>query len=107
MSCFFNWIAKNFARKEKKEINVGKAVFKAVAITAAVLAFVPTVFVKRKDGFDAYALLSHVGYRKTTDDNGKQHRDVEVTLIDVSRYGIGNKKEIPVDENEDSISIEE
>ena len=104
---YFNEITKYFAREEKKEINVGKAVFKAVAITAAVLAFVPTVFVKREDGFDGYGLLSRVGYRKTTDDNGKQRRDVEVTLIDVSRYGIGNKKEVLVEENEDSISIEE
>lgn len=92
MSCFFNWIAKHFARKEKKEVNIGKVVFKAVAITVAVIAFVPTVFVKRENGFDAYGLLSRVGYRKTTDDSGKQRRDVEVTLIDVSRYKGENKK---------------
>ena len=92
MSCFLNWIAKHFARKEKKEVNIGKVVFKAVAITVAVIAFVPTVFVKRENGFDAYGLLTRVGYRKTTDDNGKQHRNVEVTLIDVSRYKGENKK---------------
>ena len=105
MSCF-NEITKYFAHEEKKEINVGKAVFKAVAITAAVLAFVPTVFVKREDGFDAYGLLSRVGYIKSTDENGKSRGDIFVTLIDLSRYGVGNKKET-VEENEDSISIEE
>jgi hypothetical protein len=90
---YINEITKYFVREEKKEIGVGKTVFKAVAITTAILAFVPTVFVKREDGFDGYGLLSRVGYKKSTDENGKTQHNVIVTLIDISRYGIGNKKE--------------
>ena len=93
---YINEITKYFVREEKKEIGVGKTVFKAVAITTAILAFVPTVFVKREDGFDGYGLLSRVGYKKSTDENGKTQHNVIVTLVDLSRYGIGNKKEIKV-----------
>ena len=93
--------------EHKKEVNVGKIVFKTVAITATVLAFVPTVFVKREGGFDAYGLLSRVGYRKSTDGEHKTHYNVVVSLIDLSRYGIGNKKETAEEENENSISIKE
>ena len=86
--------------------NQAKIVLKTVAITAAVLAFVPTVFViKKGKGFDGYGLLSHVKYEKTTDEEGKERRDVNITLIDLSRYGIdiGKKEE----KNEDSSGIEE
>lgn len=93
--------------EHKKEVNVGKIVFKTVAITAAVLAFVPTVFVKREDGFDGYGLLSRVSYKKSKNDEGKEREDIFVTLIDLGRYGIGNKKETVEEENENSISIEE
>ena len=93
--------------EHKKEVNVGKIVFKTVAITATMLAFVPTVFVKREGGFDAYALLSRIGYRKSTDGEGKTHHNVVVSLIDLSRYGIGNKNETAEEENENSISIKE
>ena len=93
--------------EHKKEVNVGKIVFKTVAITATVLAFVPTVFVKREGGFDAYGLLSRVGYRKSTDEEDKTHYNFVVSLIDLSRYGIGNKKETAEEENENSISIKE
>ena len=90
----------------RKELNVVKIVFKTIAITFAVLVFIPTLFVKREDGFDGYGLLSHVGYRKSTDKDGKKRRDVSVTLMDLSRYGVENKRETVEEENEDSISIE-
>ena len=104
---FLNKIADVCVCEQRKKVNVGKIVFKTVAITAAVLAFVPTVFVKRGDGFDGYGLLSRVSYKKSKNDEGKEREDIFVTLVDLGRYGIGNKKETVEEENEDSISIEE
>ena len=75
--------------EQKNEVNVGKIVFKTVAITTAVLAFVPTVFkINKGKGFDAYGLLSHVKYEKNTNDEGKIQHDVSVTLVDLGRYGV-------------------
>ena len=91
----------------QKEVNVGKIVFKTVAITTAILAFVPTVFrIHKGEGFDGYGLLSRVSYKKSVDEEGKTHYNVLISLIDLSRYGIGTDKE-DAKENEDSISIEE
>jgi hypothetical protein len=91
----------------QKEVNVGKIVFKTVAITTAVLAFIPTVIkVNKGKGFDAYGLLSRVSYTKGVDEEGKTHYNVLISLIDLSRYGIGIDKE-DAKENEDSIGIEE
>ena len=90
---------------EKNEISVGKIVFKTIAITAAAIAFVPSVFVKREDGFDAYGLLSRVGYKKSKDAEGKDRHDVFVTLIDLERYGIKTKKDDEEEKNEDSTGI--
>ena len=91
----------------QKEVNVGKIVFKTVAITTAVLAFIPTVIkVNKGKGFDAYGLLSRVSYKKGVDEEGKTHYNVLISLIDLSRYGIGTDKE-DAKENEDSIGIEE
>ena len=89
---------------EKNETSVGKIVFKTIAITAAVIAFVPSVFVKRDEGFDAYGLLSRVGYRKSKDAEGKDRHDVTVTLIDLERYGIKTKKD-EEEKDEDSTGI--
>lgn len=95
--------------EQKKEVSVGKVVFKTMAITGAVLAFVPSVIkINKGKGFDAYGLLSHVKYEKNTDENGKEHHNVLVTLIDLERYGIHPKVDVEKEEiNEDSISIEE
>ena len=91
----------------QKEVNVGKIVFKTVAITTAILAFVPTVFrIHKGEGFDGYGLLSRVSYKKGVDEEGKTHYNVLISLIDLSRYGIGTDKE-DAKENEDSISIKE
>lgn len=89
---------------EKNETSVGKIVFKTIAITAAVIAFVPSVFVKRDEGFDAYGLLSRVGYRKSKDAEGKDRHDFTVTLIDLERYGIKTKKD-EKEKDEDSTGI--
>ena len=91
----------------QKEVNVGKIVFKTVAITTAILAFVPTVFrIHKGEGFDGYGLLSRVSYKKSVNEDGSTHHNVVVSLIDLSRYGVGTNKESAEDENEDSISIE-
>ena len=97
---------------EKKQVSVGRIVFKTVAITTAVLAFVPTVIVRHKGkGFDAYGLLSHVKYEKSIGEDGKPHHNIMATLIDVTRYGVGTgdkekTKEIN-ENNEDSSCIQE
>jgi hypothetical protein len=105
---FTKEIAKYLPCTKKEEVNVGKIVFKTIAITTAVLAFIPTVFViKKGKGFDGYGLLSRVGYEKSTDENGKPHHNIIVTLIDLSRYGIDTEKKEQIEENENSISIEE
>ena len=97
---FLKEIEKYLPCEQKKEISVGKIVFKTVAITTAVLAFVPTVIrINKGKGFDAYGLLSHVKYEKKTDEEGKTAHDVSVTLIDLSRYGVGDEEEANEDEN--------
>ena len=96
---FTKEIAKYLSCEPKKEVSVGNVVFKTIAITAAVLAFVPTVFVKRENGFDAYGLLSRVGYKKSIDEDGKPHHNIVATLIDLSRYGVGQNKETVENEN--------
>ncbi len=69
--------------------NQGKIVLKTVMITAAVLAFVPTVFViKKGKGFDGYGLLSHLKYEKKPKENGGFEHNVTLDLIDLQRYGI-------------------
>ena len=95
--------------EQKKEVNVGKIVFKTAAITSAILAFVPTVIkINKGKGFDAYALLSHVKYEKSTSEDGKVRRDITINILDLERYGVGLKnKEQTEENNEDSISIEE
>ena len=95
---------------QRNRCNTGKIIFKTVAVTAAVLAFVPTIIkINKGKGFEAYALLSKVEYKKTTDDEGNVCRDVSIRLIDLERYGIDlNKNETETEEaDEDSISIEE
>ena len=94
---------------QKPEVNVGKIVFKTVAITAAVFAFVPTVIkVNKGKGFDAYAPLTHVKYEKSTAEDGKVRRDITVHLLDLERYGVSIKgKAQTEEENEDSSCIEE
>lgn len=103
---FTKEIAKYLSCEQKREVSVGKIVFKTIAITAAVLAFVPTVFVKKENGFDAYGLLSRVGYEKSIDESGKPHHNIVATLIDLSRYGVGQNEGRVEEENENSISIE-
>ena len=100
---------------EDNKTGAGKIIFKTVAITAAVLAFVPTVFkINKGRGFEGYGLLSKVEYEKSTDEEGKVRRDVRINLIDLERYGVDlskSKKDCDGCENgenvEDSISIEE
>ena len=95
---------------QEKKCNTGKIVLKTVAITAAVLAFVPTIIkINKGKGFEAYALLSKVKYEKTTDEEGKVRRDVSINLIDLERYGVDVNKNDAEEENvdEDSLSIEE
>ena len=100
---FTKEIAKYLPCSKKQEVSVGKIVFKTIAITTAVLAFVPTVFViKKGKGFDGYGLLSRVGYEKSTDENGKPHHNIIVTLIDLSRYGIDTNSEQSEDNSEDN-----
>ena len=103
---FTEEIAKYLSCEPEKEVKVGKIVLKTVAVTVAVLAVVPTVFVKRENGFDAYGLLSRVGYKKSIDEDGKPHHNIVATLIDLSRYGAGQNKKTVEKENENSISIE-
>lgn len=105
---FTKEIAKYLPCTKKEEVNVGKIVFKTIAITTAVLAFVPTVIkINKGKGFDAYALLSHVKYEKSVGEDGKELHDITVHLIDLSRYGINTEKKEQIEENENSISIEE
>ena len=106
---FFDKISKTCICEQKKEVSVGKIVFKTIAITTAVLAFVPSVIkINKGKGFDAYGLLSHVKYEKSTDENGQPRRDISISLIDLSRYGIGTDDEIEEEKtDENSISIEE
>jgi hypothetical protein len=98
---------------EDNKTSAGKIIFKTVAITAAVLAFVPTVFkINKGRGFEGYALLSKVEYEKSTDEEGKVRRDVRINLLDLERYGVDlNKNKETCDQTyenvEDSISIEE
>lgn len=105
---FFDKFADICICEQKKDVNVGKIVFKTAAITAAVLAFVPTVIkINKGKGFDAYGLLSHVKYEKKTDETGRTDHDVRIDLIDLERYGIDRidlKKESK-EENEDSSGI--
>lgn len=104
---FIDKISKICVCDQKKDISVGKIVFKTIAITTAVLAFVPSVIkINKGKGFDAYGLLSHVKYEKNTDENGKLRRDISISLIDLSRYGIGTNDEIEEEIDENSISIE-
>ena len=73
--------------------NQSKIILKTVAVTAAVLAFVPTVFVfKKGKGFDGYGLLSHLKYEKKPKENGGIVHNVTLDLIDLQRYGIDLKK---------------
>lgn len=103
---FIKAIAEYLPCEQKKEVNVGKIVFKTVAITTAILAFVPTVIkINKGKGFEAYGLLSRVEYAKTTDNEGKNRRDISIDLIDLSRYGIKTNKEET--KNEDSSCVEE
>lgn len=106
---FTKEIAKYLPCAKKEEINVGKIVFKTAAITTAILAFVPTVIkVNRGSGFDAYGLLSHVKYEKSTGEDGKERCDISITLIDLDRYGVNlGKKDQQEDHDEDSIGIKE
>ena len=75
---------KNIEIVEKKE----GSVFSAIAATAAVLSFIPTVFVKREDGFDAYAILSKLSYRSKINEEGKKRVEISIKLFDLERYGI-------------------
>ena len=103
---FLDNIADKYICQRTKDVNVGKIIFKTVAITTAVLAFVPTVFkINKGKGFDAYGLLSHVKYEKSIDENGETRRDVSITLIDLSRYGIESELENEGEGNEDSSCI--
>ena len=86
-------ITRCFTNGKKKEPGIAKTAFKAVAVTVAVLAVVPTVFVKREDGFDMYGILSRVGYKKTVNENGEKSHNVALTLVDLSRYGVCTNKE--------------
>ncbi len=103
---FLDEISKYLPCMQKNDVNVGKIIFKTAAITTAILAFVPTVIkINKGRGFDAYGLLSHVEYEKTTDEEGKEKRNLNITLFDLSRYGINFSKED--EKNEDSSCIEE
>jgi len=74
---------------EQKSSNTGKIIVKTVLITAAVLAFIPTVIkVNKGKGFDAYGLLSHIKYEKSTNEEGKTDHNIIVDLVDLERYGI-------------------
>lgn len=100
---FTKEIAKYLPCSKKEEVSVGKIVFKTIAITTAVLAFVPTVIkINKGKGFDAYALLSHVKYEKSVGEDGKERHDITVNLIDLSRYGIGTNNEQSEDNSEDN-----
>lgn len=95
------------AAEPKKQVSAGKIIFKTAAITAAILAFVPTVIKLNKGrGFDAYGLLSHVKYEKSTGENGERRYDVSVKLVDLERYGVNLSKKNG-DKNEDSVGIAE
>lgn len=102
-------IAKYLPCAKAEEVNVGKIIFKTAAITTAVLAFLPTVIkINKGKGFDAYALLSHVKYEKSTAEDGEVRRDISIYLLDLERYGVNLKnKEQTEENNENSISIEE
>lgn len=100
---FTKEIAKYLPCSKKEEVSVGKIVFKTIAITTAVLAFVPTVIkINKGKGFDAYALLSHVKYEKSVGEDGKERHDITVHLIDLSRYGIDTNNEQSEDNSEDN-----
>ncbi|MBE6583976.1 MAG: hypothetical protein E7649_03195 [Ruminococcaceae bacterium] len=102
-------IAKYIPFVKKEEVSKGRIIFKTAAITTAILAFVPTVIkVNKGSGFDAYGILSHVKYKKSTGEDGKVRHDVIINLIDLERYGIDTKNKKQTEENnEDCLSIEE
>lgn len=83
-------IEKCLPHEQKSEVNVGKIVFKAVAITATVLAFVPTVFKINKEGngFEGYGLLSTLKYEKKPREGGGYDMNYTYNMIDLERLGI-------------------
>ena len=82
-------IEKLLPREQKSEVNVGKIVFKTVAITAAVLAFVPTVFkINKGEGFEGYGLLCTLKYEKKPREGGGYDMNYTYNMIDLDRFGI-------------------
>lgn len=104
---FLKEIEKYLPFEQKKEVNVGKIIFKTAAITTAILAFVPTVFkINKGKGFDAYGLLSHVKYEKKTNEEGNAQHEVSVTLVDLERYGIKELNVSEEAENDEEVALE-
>ena len=84
---------------KKESPSIGKIALKTALITTAVLAFVPTVFKKTENGFDAYGILSHLKYEKKPKEDGTDEKHITYNLIDLDRYSA----DVPVAEGIEEI----
>jgi hypothetical protein len=79
-------IEKYIPAAEKSAPSVGKIILKTALITTAALAFIPTVFKKTANGFEAYGILSHMKYEKNPKQNATYEMNFTYNMIDLDRY---------------------